>query len=139
MRIAVLLLLSASWPAFAQVPPPPPPASEADDLAAEMEAEEMAEDIVVTGRSKPIGSVIGDIEPEVTLSTRDIRAYGASNLAELLEELAPLTGSIQGSGGQPVTLLGGRRISSFREIRDLPPEAVLRVDILPEEVALKYG
>lgn len=139
MRIAVLLLLSASWPAFAQVPPPPPPASEADDLAAEMEAEEMGEDIVVTGRSKPIGSVIGDIEPEVTLSARDIRAYGASNLAELLEELAPLTGSIQGSGGQPVTLLGGRRISSFREIRDLPPEAVLRVDILPEEVALKYG
>ena len=139
MRIAALLLLSVSWPALAQVPPPQPPASEAEDIATEMDAEEMGEDIVVTGRGKPIGSVIGDIEPEVTLNARDIRAYGVSNLAELLEELAPLTGSIQGSGGQPVTLLGGRRISSFREIRDLPPEAVLRVDILPEEVALKYG
>src|SRR5688500_603295 len=139
MRIAALLLLSVSWPALAQVPPPPPPASEAEELAAEDAEEEMGEDIVVTGRGKPIGSVIGDIEPEVTLNAREIRAYGVSNLAELLEELAPLTGSIQGSGGQPVTLLGGRRISSFREIRDLPPEAVLRVDILPEEVALKYG
>jgi hypothetical protein len=142
MRIVALLLLSASWPALAQVPPPEPPASEAEELAAdqaEEEAMEMGEDIVVTGRGKPRGSVIGDIEPEVTLSARDIRAYGVSNLAELLEELAPLTGSIQGSGGQPVTLLGGRRISSFREIRDLPPEAVIRVDILPEEVALKYG
>ena len=139
MRIAALVLLSVSWPALAQVPPPPPPASEAEEQAAEEPEEDMGEDIVVTGRGKPIGSVIGDIQPEVTLNARDIRAYGVSNLAELLEELAPLTGSIQGSGGQPVTLLGGRRISSFREIRDLPPEAVLRVDILPEEVALKYG
>ena len=36
-------------------------------------------------------------------------------------------------------LLNGRRISSFAEIRDLPTEAIARVDILPEEVALKYG
>ncbi|MBS0480224.1 MAG: TonB-dependent receptor, partial [Proteobacteria bacterium] len=38
-----------------------------------------------------------------------------------------------------VILLNGRRISSFAEIRDLPTEAIARVDILPEEVALKYG
>jgi hypothetical protein len=36
-------------------------------------------------------------------------------------------------------LLNGRRISSFAEIRDLPTEAISRVEILPEEVALKYG
>ncbi|HEX7944182.1 MAG TPA: TonB-dependent receptor, partial [Phenylobacterium sp.] len=36
-------------------------------------------------------------------------------------------------------LLNGRRISGFNEIRDIPTEAILRVDILPEEVALKYG
>ncbi|MGZ8361062.1 MAG: TonB-dependent receptor, partial [Allosphingosinicella sp.] len=148
-----LLLLSASWPALAQVegtPPPPPEPSEAADPAGSAEAEdampdpdeeEYEQEIVVAGvRQPPRGSVIGDIEPEVTLDARDIRAYGASNLGELLEELSPLTGSIQGrGGGQPVVLLGGRRISSFREIRDLPPEAVMRIDILPEEVALSYG
>ncbi|WP_334654477.1 TonB-dependent receptor [Sphingomonas panaciterrae] len=107
----------------------------------EAEAElELEDDIIVTGSRQPRGSVIGDIKPEVVLSGRDIRAYGASNIGELLEELAPLTGSIQGRGaGAPVVLLGGRRISGFREIRGLPPEAIQRVDILPEEVALKYG
>ena len=36
-------------------------------------------------------------------------------------------------------LLNGQRISSFRELRDVPTEAIERVEILPEEVALKYG
>jgi hypothetical protein len=38
-----------------------------------------------------------------------------------------------------VLLLNGQRISSFRELRDIPTEAIQRVEILPEEVALKYG
>jgi hypothetical protein len=36
-------------------------------------------------------------------------------------------------------LLNGQRVSGFRELRDIPTEAIQRVDILPEEVALKYG
>ena len=36
-------------------------------------------------------------------------------------------------------LLNGQRISGFRELRDIPTEAISRVEILPEEVALKYG
>ena len=36
-------------------------------------------------------------------------------------------------------LVNGRRISGFRELRDIPTEANERVEILPEEVALKYG
>jgi len=39
----------------------------------------------------------------------------------------------------PVVLVGGRRVSGFNEIRDLPAEAILRVDILPSEAALKFG
>lgn len=38
-----------------------------------------------------------------------------------------------------MVLLDGRRTSGFQELRDLPPEAIYRVDVLPEEVALKYG
>ena len=112
-----------------------------DDMPIDQEAEVDGEDIVVTGSRTPRGSVIGDIKPEVVLGGRDIRAYGASNIGELLTELSPLTGSIQGrgGGGGPVVLLGGRRISGLREVRDLPPEAIQRIDILPEEVALKYG
>lgn len=95
-----------------------------------------AEEIVVTGRPLP-GSVPGDIKPELQLSPADIRSYGVSSVAELVTELAPQLQSVR--GGQPVFLVNGRRSAGFQEIRDLPTEAILRVDILPEEVALKYG
>ena len=121
------------------------PAAEAEaagtaEGAAESEEEgEEEEAIVVTGQ-RPRGSVAGDIQPEVSLSGRQLRAFGAGNLTELLDALAPQTQSGRGRGGErPVILLAGRRISGFREIRDIPPEAIERVDILPEEVALKYG
>ena len=97
------------------------------------------EEIVVTG-AKPRGSVVGDIPPQNMLDSRDVRATGATNITELLDALAPQIGSAQGrEGGRPVLLLNGRRISGFRELRDIPTEAITRVEILPEEVALKYG
>jgi hypothetical protein len=97
------------------------------------------DDIVVMGQ-KPRGSVVGDIPPENVLDPRDIRATGATSISELLDSIASQTGSARGrSSGRPITLLNGRRISGFREIRDLPPEAIERMEILPEEVALKYG
>src|SRR5436305_8040217 len=93
----------------------------------------------MTGGRRP-GSVVGDIPPESTLDSRDVRATGATNVSELLDALAPQIGSSQGrGGGQPVLLLNGQRISGFRELRDIPTEAISRVEILPEEVALKYG
>lgn len=97
------------------------------------------EEIVITG-ARPRGSVIGDIPPENTLDARDVRATGATNITELLQAIAPQIGSVQGRGGeQPVLLLNGQRVSGFRELRDIPTEAIQRVEILPEEVALKYG
>jgi iron complex outermembrane recepter protein len=97
------------------------------------------EEIVITG-ARPRGSVVGDIPPENTLDARDVRATGATSINELLDALAPQIGSARGRGGeQPVFLLNGQRISGFRELRDIPTEAIQRVEILPEEVALKYG
>lgn len=97
------------------------------------------EEIVIKGKRQR-GSVVGDIPPEITLDSRDVRATGASNISALLDAIAPQIGSVRGRGdGQPVLLLDGLRVSSVRELRDIPTEAVLRVDILPEEVALKYG
>ncbi len=93
--------------------------------------------VVATARR---GSVQGDIEPEITLDAEQLRAYGASNIAELLTALEPLTRSARGRGsGGPVVLLNGRRTSGFQEIRNIPTEAIERTEILPEEVALTYG
>ena len=129
---------STSPQAVATATPPAPTTH--SDQADTPEAGEDGGDIVVTGQ-KPRGSVVGDIPPENTLSSRDIRATGATSITELLSAIAPQTGSARGreGGGGPVILLNGQRISGFQEIRDLPPEAIERVEILPEEVALKYG
>ena len=137
-----LLAGAAPLPLHAQEATPPageaPAQAETDEESSEDE-EYGGEEIVVTGQ-RLRGAVAGDIPPEVQLDSRDIRAYGAGSLAELLTALEPQTRSGAGrGGGRPVILLNGRRISGFSEIRDLPPEAVERVDILPEEVALKYG
>lgn len=98
--------------------------------------QEEEEDIVVTGQRER-GAVVGDIKPEQQYNAADIRALGVSNINDLLTELGPQLQSA--SGKPPVTLLEGHRISSFREIASLPAEAIARVDILPEEVGLRYG
>lgn len=108
------------------------PATEEDIYGEEGDA------IVVTGIRR--GSIVGDIPPENVLGGRDVRATGATDINELLDALAPQIGSARGRGGErPILLLNGQRVSSFREMRDIPTEAIERVEILPEEVALKYG
>jgi len=86
------------------------------------------------------GAVVGDITPELQLDPSDIQSFGVSTITELLNELAPETRSDRGRTQlSAVVLLNGRRISSLNEIQNIPTEAILRIDILPEEVALKYG
>jgi len=107
--------------------------------AAAQSEDEGLEEIVVTGR-RELGAVLGDITPELQLSAEEIRALGVSSVAELLTALGPQLGSNRGRGsGRPIVLINGVRTSGFGEVRDLPTEAILRTDILPEEVALKYG
>jgi hypothetical protein len=134
-RLTLLVTTALLAPATlaAQTPLAPPRAP----LQAQLDEDD--ETIVVTGQ-KPRGSVVGDIPPENVLGTRDIRATGATTIAELISAVASQTGSARGRGeGRPILLLNGQRISGFRELRDLPPEAIERMEILPEEVALKYG
>ncbi|MFC4592804.1 TonB-dependent receptor [Sphingobium tyrosinilyticum] len=94
--------------------------------------QEEGEEIIVTGQPQR-GSVIGNIKPEQQLSAADVRALGVTSISEMISELSAQT------NGTPVVLLNGKRISSFSEIQDIPSEAVARVDILPEQVALSYG
>ena len=96
------------------------------------------DEIVITSR-REMGAVIGDITPETQLSAEEIRALGVGSVSELLAVLGPQLGSSRGRGGAPVVLINGIRVSGFGEVRDIPSEAILRTDILPEEVALKYG
>ena len=139
LPLAVFLLASAApVPAIAQETTTAAASSTAKTID-DLEEEEEGEEIVVQGQ-KPRGSVVGDIPAENVLDPRDIRATGATSISELLDSVASQTGSARGrGGGRPIVLLNGQRISGFREVRDLPPEAIERMEILPEEVALKYG
>ena len=129
-------MLASGVSLLGSLPAPAQPARAASQNAT---AEDALEEVVVTGRREP-GMVIGDIAPETQLSSEEIRALGVSSVAELLTALGPQLGSSRGrGGGRPVVLINGVRVSGFGEIRDLPTEAILRTDIFPEEVALKYG
>ncbi len=135
---AALTLVTISASAAAQEAPavaaPEPQAAPAAPAEADM-----GEDIVVVA-GRPRGSIVSDVQPELVLNPADIRAYGATSMADLLTQLSPQTSSGRGrGGGMPVVLLNGRRTSGFQEIRSMPPEAILRVEVLPEETALAYG
>ncbi|VWX54133.1 exported hypothetical protein [Novosphingobium sp. 9U] len=94
--------------------------------------------VVVAGRIK--GEVQTPQQPVAVFDEEEIAAYGAASIDELLDAISPQTGSGRGRGeGRPVILLNGQRISSFREMRSIPPEAIRRLQVLPEEVALRFG
>lgn len=102
------------------------------------QAEIPGEIVVIAERIK--GQVDTPQPPVATYNEADIAALGASSITDLLARISPQTGSGRGRGdGAPVVLVNGQRIASFREMRNYPPEAVKRVEVLPEEVALRFG
>lgn len=148
--IALLLAGTAAAPALAaEAQPGTAPAAGAGSASPTTPGEEAeAEEAMLTPRGGEIvvvatrikGQVDAPQQPIQVLTEDDIASYGAASLTDLLDQLSPQTGSGRGRGtGQPVILLNGQRISGFREMRNIPPEAIRRLEILPEEVALRYG
>ena len=138
---SVLLLASTAVPAMATndfQSTGSTVAISSDDVAEPVEANSSGEIVVTAERIR--GSVDTDVPPVEELNEADIAAVGASSLTDLVAAVAPQANSGRGrGGGMPIILLNGQRVSGFRELRDLPPEAIRQVQIFPEEVALKYG
>lgn len=154
---AILLTASASLalPAFAETGAMPSSAAVATAVAVEDQPADQSgsaspardvdfdaidgDEIVVTA-PRLAGQLDTNIKAEAELDEAAIASYGVSNVAELLEALAPQTRSGRGRGsGRPIILVNGRRIGGFGEVRNLPPEAIAKVEVFPEEVALQYG
>ncbi|MFY8210652.1 MAG: TonB-dependent receptor, partial [Caulobacter sp.] len=121
---------------------PPVMIAEGDQKTAKVKDEGPNEVEGLTIQADPRGKVEGNIEPEIELNEEEIKSFGANSIGELLTLLTPQTASTRGrdgGGGGPVLLINGRRISGFQEIQGVPPEAIERFQVLPEEVALSYG
>ena len=104
------------------------------------DGEQVLDTIVVTAQVRR-GSVDTEQAPIAELNEDDIAAIGAGSISELVEALQGQTGSSRGrgGGGRPVFLINGIRVASFREFFSYPPEAIERLEILPEEVAQRFG
>ncbi|MBW6527912.1 TonB-dependent receptor [Sphingomonas sp. RHCKR7] len=129
-RYRTASLLAASWVgpyathASAQEVPSERPAANID----------AAPDIVVVGRR---GSAVTDIAPLAELDADAIAALGAQSVDEVNRAIQGQTRSADGSA--PILLLNAQRVSGYQEIQSLPPEAIEKIEILPEPAALRYG
>lgn len=87
------------------------------------------------------GQVDAPQPPVAVYDETAVAALGASSINDVLAAIAPQTGSGRGrgGGGHPAMLVNGQRITNFREMRNFPPEAIRRIEVLPEEVGLRYG
>jgi len=97
-------------------------------------------EIIVSGR-RTRGQLVVDQAPLLTLDETAIAGEGVTSVAELIAQISAQTGSARGrgGGGQPIILVNGIRIASFREFAAYPPEALAKVEVFPEEVALRFG
>ena len=134
-QTALLLLALAPAAAVQPAAEPTPVQSTASPQSQQDTPTVVLPDVEVTAARR--GVALGGQEPIVSYDTAQIQAFGATNIGELVTLLEAQTRSAR--GGSPVFLVNGRRISGFREIRGIPPEAIERFDILPEETALSYG
>ncbi len=146
--LAVTTMLASAPLSAAKAQDGQPPSSEAfaqDEGGPETgpEPDPIEDDIntIIVLGARLAGQVDAPEPPILELTSEDIAAYGAGSIQELLEALAPQVNSSRGrgGGGGPVILVNGVRISSFRELRSYPPEAIERTEVFSEEVAQRYG
>jgi len=134
-RLRLTLLFPAMIAASPALAEAAPAAASAQELS---QGSRDGEIVVIAERTR--GQIETDAAPVMTLDENEVASYGAGSLAELVAAISPQTGSGRGrGGGHPVMLMNGQRVSNFREMRNFPPEAIRKVEVLPEEVALKFG
>ena len=86
-NLLILLASASAIPAPAQPAPQPAPIPAPSD-AQTANQPDSEDDIVIVGQRQR-ATVIGDIPPENQLTSRDIRATGATSITELLAAIAP--------------------------------------------------
>jgi hypothetical protein len=141
LGLALALPLAAA-DAETAVQPQPEPAAQPEPEEPESASDTAAgvnEIVVRSGRVR--GQLFVDQAPLLQLDEAAIAAEGVTSITDLIAQISARTGSARGrgGGGQPVILVNGIRIGSFREFANYPPEALAKVEVFPEEVAQRFG
>ena len=121
--IMALFGATSAWAQQADDRPSPPP-----------EDDERASAIIVTA---PRGSAIADVPPIAEFDADAVAALGAATMDDVVRTIRGATQSADGS--PPIYLLNAQRVSGYPEIGSLPPEAIEKIEVLPEQAALKFG
>jgi len=85
----------------------------------------------------PRGETSGGTAPILELSPAELESYGVDTLSDLVDALKPMTRSSR-SDQLPVVLINGH-LAGQVEFQNIPREAIERIEVLPETVALQYG
>lgn len=88
------------------------------------------DDIIVTGRRGT-----ADIPPEIEMDADEIDALGAYDIGEVIHR----TGEAYALGDDPVVIVNGRRVADPGVFSRFPPDALVRVEVLPREAGAQYG
>lgn len=105
---------------FPQTPGAPPQEGEPTRL----------EDVIVTSRWGA-----ARVAPEIELDGAQIDAFGAYDIGEALNRIGESLGFDQ----QPVLIINGRRVVNPGDFLGFPPDALQRVEILPQDATPTYG
>jgi hypothetical protein len=135
-RLVRLLMASGCVLGFAAATPAIAQADQEQTAAPKpkIKSGDSGQEIVVVGER---AAIVKGLDPLATLDRNTLDSIGATSMSDLLRVIKPLTQSAD--GGDPIFLLNGQRVSSYQEIGSLPPEAIDKVEVLPEPAALRFG
>ncbi|WP_156811871.1 MtrB/PioB family outer membrane beta-barrel protein [Robiginitomaculum antarcticum] len=115
---------------------PPPKASFEEPPNAGFDIYDFPDEIVVVGVKQGGFTETSTVLPDIVFGIRDILAFGAGDIGELLDAIRAETFS--NSDEPPLLLLNGRPVTSMKAIKRFPTEAVRRVEVLPPNTAVKF-
>ncbi len=98
---------------------------------AQFDAPTVLEEVIVTSRRR------GDtgLTPELELGLEEIHVFGAYDVGEVVARLAETLSPDQ----SPIIIVNGRRIVNASDFLRFPPDALVRVEVLPPEAASLFG
>jgi hypothetical protein len=89
------------------------------------------EDVVVVGPRRGAAA----LAPEIELDATEIDNLGAYDIGEALGRLSEGLGFDE----TPVIIVNGRPVTNARDFLRFPPDALVRVEVLPQQAASLYG